>query len=195
MPDDPTTPLAAAQVRRIAEIIEATGDMTLLNAFLADQHSRAAPVDAGPATEPEGLREAAQAYLDAEAEPAYSWVEEGQRERAGYPNREKERMDRIDAARKALRAALTASEPGLDAAWREAEAALPEDRGLWLVEGVQLVDTSDSDDLDDEQLEWEAEAVDHQRGGQPRNVTALGTTPAAALRALAARLRSTGPDR
>ena len=85
-------------------------------------------------------------------------------------------------------------EDGLEAAWAAAEAALPEDSGMWLIQGVQLVDTSDSEDLIDEQLEWEAEAVDHRRGGQPWNVTALGPTPAAALRALAARLAAEGSD-
>ncbi len=79
---------------------------------------------------------------------------------------------------------------GLAEAWEAAEAALPDDQGMWLIQGVQLVDTSDSEDLNDEQLEWEAEAVDHRRGGQPQNVTALGPTPAAALRALAARLQA-----
>lgn len=53
------------------------------------------------------LREAAQAYLDAEAQPAYSWVIESEEARAeGRPNREVERMDRINAARRALLAAL-----------------------------------------------------------------------------------------
>ena len=93
-----------------------------------------------------------------------------------------------EAVIEAIRALAAPAPGGLDGTWAEAEAALPSRRGLWLIQGVQLVDTSDSDDLNDERLEWEAEAVDHQRGGQPYNITALGPTPAAALRALAARL-------
>ena len=102
----------------------------------------------------------------------------------------------FESAAETLRAALSQprQEDGLEAAWAAAEAALPEDSGMWLIQGVQLVDTSDSEDLIDEQLEWEAEAVDHRRGGQPWNVTALGPTPAAALRALAARLAAEGSD-
>jgi len=57
----------------------------------------------------DGLRSAAEAYLTAEDEPAYSWVIESQAARdEGRPNREVERMDRISAARRSLRAALQA---------------------------------------------------------------------------------------
>jgi hypothetical protein len=65
------------------------------------------PVSAAPVTDA-GLREAARAYLDAEAEPAYSWVIESQQARhEGRPNREVERMDRIARARVALEEALS----------------------------------------------------------------------------------------
>jgi len=53
------------------------------------------------------LSEAARAYLDADSSPAYSWVDENQRERRGEPNREKERMAKVAAARAALRGALS----------------------------------------------------------------------------------------
>jgi hypothetical protein len=57
-----------------------------------------------------GLRSAAQAYLDAQSEPAYSWVFESQAARQeGRANREVERMDRIARAGIALREALAAS--------------------------------------------------------------------------------------
>lgn len=85
--------------------------------------------------------------------------------------------------RRARALAALGSEPGLDAAWAEVEAALPEG---YRIEGVSLVDTSDSENLDDERLEWEAEASGDR--GQ-RSITALGPTATAALRALAARLR------
>lgn len=56
------------------------------------------------------VREAAEAYLAAEAQPAFSWVIESQEARhEGRPNREVERMDRIYAARTALRATLDAA--------------------------------------------------------------------------------------
>jgi hypothetical protein len=54
-----------------------------------------------------GLREAVRAYLDVQAEPAYSWVAESQAARhEGRPNREIERMDRVARARAALEEAL-----------------------------------------------------------------------------------------
>ena len=57
-----------------------------------------------------GLVEAVRAYLDAEAEPGYSWVIESQAARAeGRPNREKERMERIARARSALEEALASA--------------------------------------------------------------------------------------
>jgi len=52
------------------------------------------------------VSDAVQAYLDADGAPAYSWVDEGQRERRGEPNREKERRAKVAAARAALRAVL-----------------------------------------------------------------------------------------
>jgi hypothetical protein len=58
-----------------------------------------------------GLRAAARAYLDAEAEPAYPWVMESQAARnEGRPNREVERMERIARARVLLEEALAATE-------------------------------------------------------------------------------------
>lgn len=60
------------------------------------------------------LRAAAQTLLDAHAEPVYSWVIESQEARAeGRPNREVERMDRVNKAWQGLRAALgtTSSAP------------------------------------------------------------------------------------
>ncbi len=74
----------------------------------------------------------------------------------------------------------------LDVAWAEAEAWLP---ARWRIEGLTLVDTSDSDDLRDAIWEWEAEASTDEWFAQPRNVSCLGHTPAVALRGLAAELR------
>lgn len=62
------------------------------------------------------LREAAQAFLDALAEPGYSLVIEGQAARAeGRPNREVERIARIGIAEAALRAALSTGAPDTEA--------------------------------------------------------------------------------
>jgi hypothetical protein len=53
------------------------------------------------------LKEAARRFLEAEAEPAYSWVVESQAARhEGRPNREIERMARVAAARRDLAVAL-----------------------------------------------------------------------------------------
>lgn len=53
------------------------------------------------------LEEAVRAYIDAQREPAYSWVIESMdARREGRPNREMERMERVNAALAAVRAAL-----------------------------------------------------------------------------------------
>lgn len=58
----------------------------------------------------DGVREAARTYLDAEAEPAFSWVIESQAaRREGRSNREVERMERLSRARVALEEALLAA--------------------------------------------------------------------------------------
>lgn len=94
---------------------------------------------------------------------------------------------RIAAMIRVARESPAMTEPSLDAAWAAVEAALPEG---WRIEGVMLVDTSDDEDLNVELVEWEAEASSDR--GQ-RSVTALGSTPAAALLALAEKLRESQP--
>jgi hypothetical protein len=73
--------------------------------------ARRAAIRAAGATERErAIEDAARELLDAEAQPAYSWVLESQAARhEGRPNREIERMDRISDARAALRAALASA--------------------------------------------------------------------------------------
>lgn len=97
------------------------------------------------------------------------------------------RPPRVQAIRDFVEVAISTTPAPLDAAWNAAEAALPEG---WRIEGVMLVDTSDDDDLNVEFVEWEAEASSDR--GQ-RSVTALGPTPAAALLALAEKLREVAP--
>lgn len=165
---------------------------------LAEYRSKVATLDEARAT-PSDLAVAAQAVV--ESRRTFAVVTDSNRgtKPAREPRPEEWQTTvsgaAIDRLAAALRSVSADSTAGLDVAWAAAEAALPEGRGLWLVEGVQLVDTSDSADLDDEQLEWEAEAVDHSRGGQPRNITALGPTPADALNALAAALSQSGDTR
>jgi hypothetical protein len=84
-------------------------------------------------------------------------------------------------------AALRAAHPeddGLDAAWKAAEAALPEG---WAIDNLRHTAMMDQ--------RWQAEAGSRigpvVQWNKVRTVIAEGPTPAAALRALAAHLRST----
>ncbi len=68
--------------------------------------------------------------------------------------------------------------PSLDAAWREAEAALPEGHHICAVEHID----------GDERTEWRAETYDSADHSGGQAATGFGPTPDAALQALAARL-------
>lgn len=86
--------------------------------------------------------------------------------------------------RNALTAAVARAEGELDAAWAEAEAALPEGWQTWLRPGL----FTDG---------WEAsgrvKGIWRLADGPVPETTAAGPTPAAALRALAAALREKRP--
>ena len=106
------------------------------------------------------LREAAQALLDAEAEPAYSWVIESRAARAeGRPNREVERVDRIARARRDLAEALAADERGGGEGLREAAQRVVQ---AWMV--PTLAHAASFDGL--VQALREALAADERGGGE-----------------------------
>jgi hypothetical protein len=74
----------------------------------------------------------------------------------------------------------------LGAAWREAEAALPEG---WVIDGLARIYAAGTDANGSDVDAWSARAYYHGPRGGPVQV-AVKETPAAALRALAARLAS-----
>lgn len=81
-------------------------------------------------------------------------------------------------AAEALASLASSQEPSLDAAWKAAEAALPEGEHVCGVEHI--------DDDEHEAVLWRAESYDYEHQGQ--TAEGYGPTPAAALQALADRL-------
>lgn len=96
----------------------------------------------------------------------------------------------IEARRAEVRSASRPVDEGLDAAWREAEAALPEG---WCDLAVYHYDPDPGDQH--EPGHYGAKTMDPADGGRSA-IYGYGTTPAAALRALAAALAAEPtPDR